>query len=224
MNSVKNGRASGFDCIYPEFFTNSGPRTRLWLSRLFSNVLRTNALPQAFKTAKIISLLKPNKDEQKPENYRPIALLSVTFKLLERVLYNRIAPEIEKILPSEQAGFIKQRSCADQVLSITNYIETGYQHNLKTGVVFIDLTAAYDTVWKRRLLYKLIKAILCLEICDLICNMLSDRRFRVFLNDQKSGFRKLNNGLPQGSVLSCLLFNLYIHDPPPSLSLCHATQ
>lgn len=84
--------------------------------------------------------------------------------------------------------------------------------------MLIDLTAAYDTVWKRGLLYKLIKSIPCLKTCDLICNMLSDRVFKVLLNDQRSRFKKLNNGLPQGSVLACLLFNLYIHDLPPSLS------
>lgn len=138
IGNMKNGKASGFDAIYPEFLIKSGPRTRLWLARFFSSVLRTNILPRAFKTAKIISLLKPNKDETKPENYHPIALLSVMLKLLERILYNRMEPEIEKVLPKEQAGFRKGRSCDDQVLSLTNYIETGYQQNLKTGVVFID--------------------------------------------------------------------------------------
>lgn len=104
LDNMKNGKASGFDSIYPEFLKNTGPRTRLWLSRFYSNVLRTNILPAAFKIAKIISILKPDKDESKPENYRPIALLSVSLKLFERILYNRLAPEIEKVLPQEQAG------------------------------------------------------------------------------------------------------------------------
>lgn len=215
---MNNGRASGFDSIYPEFLKNSGPKCRIWLASFFTNVLKTNRLPREFKIAKVIALLKPNKDEEKPENYRPISLLSVTLKLMERLLYDRMAPEIEKILPDDQGGFRIGRSCDDQVLSLTNYIESGFQKQLKTGVVFIDLSAAYDTVWKRVLMYKLARAIPCLEICDLICNILSDRLFQVFLNDQKSGVRKLNNGLAQGSVLSCLLFNLYVHDLPPSTS------
>lgn len=182
MTNVKEGKASGFDGIYPEFLTHSGPRTRIWLSRFFTNVLKTNALPAAFKTAKIISLLKPKKDETLPESYRPISLLSVTFKLLERTLFTRLSPEIDKVLPPEQAGFRVGRSCAEQVLSLTNHIELGYQKGLKTGLVLIDLTAAYDTVWKQGILYKLISVIPCLEICDLVCNMLSDRMFQILLN------------------------------------------
>lgn len=103
-------------------------------------------------------------------------------KLLEQMLYNRI----EKLLPTEQAGFRKGRSCDDQVLSLTIYIESGCQQNFKFEVVFIDLTGEYDTVWTRGLMFKLISDIPCLEICDLICNILSDRLFQVLLNDQKS--------------------------------------
>lgn len=197
---MKNGKASGFDAIYPEFLTFSGSRTTLWSARFFSNVLTSNVLPSAFKKTKIIAQLKPGKPEDCPESYRPIALLSVTFKLFERLLYNRIICEIEKLVPPEQAGFMKNRSCSEQVLTLTNHIESGFQRKMKTGVVFIDLTATYDTVWKRGLLYKLIKAVPCLQIVNVIANMLSDRLFQVFLNDKCSRFRKLNNGLAQGSV------------------------
>lgn len=96
LMSMKNGTASGFDAIYPEFLTHCGPRTRLWLARFFSNVLSSNVLPPPFKRTKIIALLKPGKPEDRPESYRPIALLSVTFKLYERLLFNRIVSDIEK--------------------------------------------------------------------------------------------------------------------------------
>lgn len=130
---MKNGKASGFDAIYPEFLTYSGPRTIIWLAKFFSDIVATGALPPAFKKTKIIALLKPGKKEEEPESYRPIALLSVTLKLLERLIYNRICDEIDKRIPPEQAGFRKGRSCADQVVSLTNHIENGYQRNLKTS-------------------------------------------------------------------------------------------
>ena len=218
LSQIKPGKAAGFDGVYPEFLINCGKRVRTWLADFFTDIMLENRLPYLFKKAKIIAVLKPGKPSDLPESYRPIALLSVAFKLFERLIYNRIVHKLEALIPSEQAGFMKGRSCTEQVLSLTNHIEQGYQNKFKTGVAFIDLTSAYDTIWKKGLLYKLLKALKCRRLCDLIMNMLSDRHFQVFLNSDVSRVRKLDNGLPQGSVLSCLLFNLYISDLPKSKS------
>ena len=118
-----------------------------------------------------------------------------------------------------QAGFRKNRSCTDQVMALTCFIESGFQKKMKTGAVFFDLSAAYDTVWRHGLLLKLIETVPCIKICNLIDDMLSNRFFQVHLNGQTSRWRRLNNGLPQGSVLSPLLFALYVADLPHTQSM-----
>ena len=90
---------------------------------------------------------KPGKDLSLAANYRPISPLSVCYKLLERLALQRISPTVEGILSPDQAGFRKGRSTCDQVATLTTFIENEFQQNIKTGAVFLDLTAAYDAVW-----------------------------------------------------------------------------
>ena len=89
----------------------------------------------------------PGKDGSLTSDYRPISLLSCMYKLLERLIFNCIKPIIEAKIPKTQAGFRSNRTCTYQVLALASLIESGSQKKLKTGVVFLDLSAAYyDTV------------------------------------------------------------------------------
>ena len=110
-------------------------------------------------------------------------------------------------------GFRPGRSTQEQVLALTTYVDNGYQRRDKTGVVFLDLTAAYDTVWHKGLLVKLSKVLPCSAV-NVIELLLEQRRFRVHMGDISSSWRVQKNGLPQGSVLATTLFNLYINDLP----------
>ena len=98
-------------------------------------------------------------------------------------MHSRIDPVVDPQLPREQAGFRRDRSTVDQVSLLIQDTEDSFQHTENTGVVFLDLTAAYDTVWHRGLHLKLLRIIQDIHIVCLIMEMLSNRSFVVHTSD-----------------------------------------
>ena len=214
ISKLKPGKAVGLDNIATEQIKHFGPEAKKWLLGLYNNCMTTHKLPNIWKKAHVQALLKPGKDPSVPKNYRPISLLSHTYKLFERLILNRLGPAIDEHLIPEQAGFRPGKSTCSQVLNLTQHIENGFEESLVTGVVFFDLSAAYDTVNHRCLLHKILDITKDIRLTELIESMLENRLYFVELGDQRSRWRRLRNGLPQGSVLAPLLFNIYTNDQP----------
>ena len=141
-------------------------------------------------------------------------VLNQLYKLYERMVMARYAPTVEEQLNPDQAGFRPGRSTCGQLLNLTQYIEDGFEEKQITGTVFVDLTAAYDTVNHKTLLLKVAKMIKNKKIVSIIQSLLENRRFFVELDGRKSRWRNQKNGLPQGSVLAPTLFNIYTNDQP----------
>ena len=75
---------------------------------------------------------------------------------MEKIIIDRVEPIIDSLLPKEQAGFRRGKSTVDQVTLLTQEIEDSFSAKKKPSAVFVDLTAAYDTVWHRGLTCKLL--------------------------------------------------------------------
>ena len=233
LSYLKAGKASGLDGITTEMIQHFGPNTKSWVLDLYNKCAATCRIPKGWRKARVVALLKPGKDPKTTKSYRPISLLCILYKLYERMVMARISPKVEENLTPDQAGFRPGRSTCDQLLNLTQFIEDGFETKQITGTVFVDLTAAYDTVNHRILLLKVAKMTKNKKIVNIIQSLLENRRFFVEMDGRKSRWRTQKNGLPQGSVLAPTLFNIYTNDQPEFADirrfiyaddLCLATQ
>ena len=208
------GKAAGLDDICTEQIVHFGPVAHSWLLQLFNTCKETNTIPRAWRQARVVAILKPGKDPSSSKSFRPISLLCHLHKLYEQIILNRLIPIIDPQLISEQAGFRPGKSCIGQILNLTQHIEDGFERGSITSAVLVDLTAAYDTVNHRRLIAKIYELTRDHHLITTIQTLLQNRQFFVVLGRKRSRLRTQKNGLPQGSVLAPLLFNIYTNDQP----------
>ena len=165
-----------------------------WFCDFLTSSTRQLKILNIWRRTPIVAIPVTGKGMWSPKNYRPISPLCLPFKILQRLIYARIDPIIDPLLPREQADFRHGRSTVDQVTLLAQDIEDSFSAEKKAGAVCVNLTAAYDTVWHHGLTPKLLWLLL----------------------------RRLKNGVPQESVLAPLLFNMYISNLPTTVSRKYA--
>ncbi|KAK2706982.1 hypothetical protein QYM36_014866 [Artemia franciscana] len=213
IKKLKPG-AMGPDRIHNEMLSNMSPLLKASVLTLFNRSIKEGYVPSLWKKAAIIPILKPQKDPTSPKSYRPIALTSCLCKLMERLIKKKVLPEIEKVVQPEQLGFLPQRSTIDCLVRLENQIKQGFRLGKETLAVFLDMTSAFDRVNIPTLMAKLKKLNISPQIVEWIGNFLTERKIEITLENHSSGFFSAPNnvGLPQGGVLSPLLFLVYCHD------------
>lgn len=216
LNKCKNNSSPGEDGIPYEVLKHLPKTSLLTLLKLYNDIWKAGTLPIAWKNAIVLPTLKPNKPAQTPDSYRPIALTSVLCKLMERMVTERLTWYLESrsLLNKFQSGFRKFRGCQDHIVRLKDDIHKAFHRKNSVLGVFIDLEKAFDMMWRDGVLFKLQNLGISGLIYNWIHDFLSERSIRVKVGTSISEKYLVENGSPQGSVISPILFIILLNDIP----------
>ena len=191
----KNNNWQGPDKINIRHIKHIGPLGLAFLTSMLKTALNTNIIPHIWKLTNIVPIPKPNKDIDKDTSYRPISILSVIAKTLEKSLLPYMTANIPNT--PTQHGYKTQHSPA------------------RTLIAALDLSKAFDTINIHTLIRKLLQTNIPGTIITFIANYIKGRKAYTAYINHTSSQRQFKTGVPQGDVLSPTLFNIYTADIPP---------
>jgi len=205
-------KAAGPDGVHPLFIKRGGRQLLLSLHFLFNASFESGRLPRKWKLAHIVPI--PKKVGCRIPLHRPISLLSIVGKLLDRIAAERVTFQAEKNVwfGPFQGGFRRGRSTTDQLLAFREKICLAQRRGKVCVASFLDLSRAYDRTWRSGVICKLIRLGLRGRLLVWIVNFLQDRFAAVVVAGVRSGVLPYKYGLPQGSCLSPILFNVFLSD------------
>ena len=217
LKRIPTNKAPGYDGIPVKALIYGAPELLGPLTRLINRTIETEQIPRGLKHAEVTPIFKAG-DRLNPKDYRPISVLPLVSKVLERIIADQLVEYLESngMLSTAQHAFRRYHSTSTCLLQLTEQIRESMDSRKATGVIALDLSKAFDTIDHGTLLRKLNN----FGILDgtpthnLLRNYLSGRTQAVKLNGAWSSSRSIRTGVPQGSILGPLLFILYVNDLP----------
>ena len=201
-------KGAGFDNIPPNILKIASDELAEPMAALLNDSIRTSEFPGDLKMSELSALFK-NKDSLYRGNYRPVNILPCISKLFEKVYADQLKKHFDDILSSLLAVFRKNYGCQHVLIKLIEHCKIALDSREYVGLVLTDLSKAFDCLPHLLLLCKLYNYGLSKKACQLIRSYLYNRKQRVKIG---SAWSSIYKGVPQGSVLGSILFNIFIND------------
>lgn len=208
------GSSPGPDNIHYDMLKKLPIDGLLYICEFYNTIWRKGEFPSEWQNAIVVPIYKRGKPKTSPNSYRPISLTSCLCKLMEKVVSKRMDWYFvtNNIITNSQFGFRTSLSTLDGLISLESNIREAFAKQMHGVAVFLDLEKAYDRTWRYHILRKLESVNVKGQLFNFVKNFLMNRTFQVCIGDKLTNKYNLENGVPQGSVLSVKLFLLAIND------------
>ena len=212
IKSLKSDCSTGPDHIPVQFIKLAADQLANPLTVIINNCIANSQFPQIWKLARISPIPK-NDSPSSEEELRPILILPA-LSIFEKVVAKQIVEFIEtnNLLSESMGGFRKGHSTATALMGLRDDLLHAMKHSEVTLMVLADFTKAFDTVCFKTLLGKLNQLNFSKSFCMRMSNCLSSRSHYVQIDDSLSSTIQTDFGIPQGSILGQMLFNIYVND------------
>ena len=190
-----------------------------YLLYIFNHSLAAGYFPKSLKIANMIFIPKGNESQYQVINYRPISLIDIHSKILDKILNKRLSKFLEQnsIHNIRQHGFRKTRGTHTALATLNETLASAKAHRQCTDIVLRDVSKAFDKVWHVGLTFKIVNLALHTCFTRILINYLHDRTATITIDNHTGPAFSLRSGVPQGACLSPTLYTLYTHDLPEPL-------